>query len=237
MNNNSEVLFEVMWKMPPNYDEIKAAIDNNMSPEETTNTTLHFIDNVREEEWQDDILNEFPMSEFAFVESIHSSYLPELMRFLIENGLDLDLPGSSERGLRHLLYLENGYVAADTFRVLFENGFDINAEDDGETLFESIDFDIIFGRVEQFNRRRYDVWFHTWLVFVGYGAEPENGTSPVDIVYEEGENEEFGLKEFEIGDLREHRNYDFAISYIVNKGENKTIIIYDKRTRYEVARL
>ncbi len=115
--------------------------------------------------------------------------------------------------LHHLLYLENGYVAAGTFEILFENGFDIYADDGEEMLFDSIDIDIIFGRIEQFNRRRYDVWFHTWLVFVGYGAEPKNGTSPVDIVYENGENEEFGIKEFEISDLKNHRNFDFAIYF------------------------
>ena len=238
LNKNSKLLFDLMWNLPPDYDDIKRSINqNNMTPEEITIAAAEFIDKAREEEWEDDVLSEFIMSEPAFIESLHSAYLPELIKLLIDNGLDLILFSKQGIVLHRLLYLENGYVAADTFAILFENGFDIYADDGEEMLFDSIDFDIIFGRIEQFNRRRYDVWFHTWLVFVGYGAEPENETSPVDIVYESGENEEFGIKEFEISDFKNHRNFDFAISYIKNKGERKTIIIFDKRTRYEVARL
>ncbi|MBQ6468246.1 MAG: hypothetical protein IJJ61_09910 [Clostridia bacterium] len=240
LNSKSQALYDAMWKMPPDYDEIKAEIDKNkMSPEEITNAAIMFIDKACEEEdSRECTLSECFWNDCAFTESFHSAYLPELMSFLFENGLDLNLLGKSGSTLYSILYLENGYVAADTFRVLFENGLDIyTADDDGETLFESIDFDIIFGMIEQHNRKRYDVWFHTWLVFVGYGAEPENGTSPVDIVYQEDENEEFNLKDFEISDFRDHHNFDFVISNVINKGESPSVIIFDKRTRYEVARL
>ena len=89
----------------------------------------------------------------------------------------------------------------------------------------------------QYIRRRYDSWLHTWLVFVGYGVKLKNGNCPVDIVYEEDENSEFEIKDFEIEDLRNHYNYYFGISYLENRGDKCTIHIFDKRTKYEVARL
>ncbi len=243
LNNNSKVLYNLMWKMPPDYDEIRHIINHNkMTPAEITLAMVQFIKAIRYEEDCSDELSSFigddNAFEFSYYEKYHSAFLPGLMQTLIESGLDVNLLSKFGDVLHRILYLENGYTAADTFAVLFNNGLDVyTADDDGDSLFDTIDFDILFGMRNQYIRRRYDSWFHTWLVFVGYGAEMKNGTCPVDIVYEDDENSEFEIKNFEIEDLRNHHNYYFGISYLENRGDKYTIHIFDKRTKYEVARL
>ena len=80
--------------------------------------------------------------------------------------------------------------------------------------------------------RRYDALVHSWFVFLGYGAAPDNGTSSVDLfnVIDTG-------KTFDLRELRNHRNYTFGLSHVKNRGENWSLHIFDKRTMWEVARL
>ena len=82
------------------------------------------------------------------------------------------------------------------------------------------------------DRRRYDALLHSWLVFLGYGAVLENGELPIDLFPETGDG---GL--FEIEQFRKHRNYNFGLSHVKNRGEEWSLHIFDARTMWEVGRL
>ena len=70
-----------------------------------------------------------------------------------------------------------------------------------------------------------------------YGAGKENSKERVICFPKRDHNSEFDVKPFEMSDLKEHRNYTFALSNVEGQGENWSLHIIDKRTLWEVARL
>ena len=123
-----------------------------------------------------------------------------------------------------LLFIDNEYIAADTMLLLLEHGGDPNLQVDGETIYQSVAFEIWYGSDEQEIRWRYDSWVHLWMVLLAYGGKAKNTKL----------FKEYGVPNtFDLCKLKEHRNYFVGLS-IDNK--EHVVHIYDKRTLWEVAR-
>lgn len=239
LNSKSQALYDAMWKMPPDYDEIRQIIEQNeLSTDEISLTAVKFIEDAFIEEADYIGPENNKPDEPVIITDFHSANLYSLMKLLIEYGLDSNKEYEEcSSVIRNLFYIGNEYVSADTLILLLENGGKTDSIVDGQRIIDDIDFDIIFDKYEQRDRRRYDAQVHYWLVMIGFGALLKSGKVPVDIVDKPYITEDFGIKCFEISDLKNHRNYTFGISYLPSKGEDYTIHIFDKRTKCEVARL
>ena len=112
-------------------------------------------------------------------------------------------------------------MAADTLKLLLENGGDPNLVVDGDSIFTDVDFDIFFGAVEQHMRITYDSNVHYWMVLVGYGGKLIDGRDPVTL--QPGCTLEM---------FKDHRNLDFCLE---KEDGDYTMHIFDKRTKWEIA--
>lgn len=131
---------------------------------------------------------------------LRSSALPGLIRLFLKYGLrpNAIYPVSKRNEdnlMAELVYIDNGYVAAETMRLLVEAGADMQAVCEGEPFFDRVAFAVAIGATEQLNRPRYDSLVHLWLVMLGY-----SGHSPVTMM---------GGYSAEI--FKEHEKFSFAI--------------------------
>ncbi len=173
--------------------------------------------------------------EPAIIPNLHSTYLYEVMDYLLQFGMDPNYIKDGDWSLmEHIMHVVNGYVGADTLKLLLENGGNPNLVNDHETLFSAIDYNVGFDASGQLDRRAYDALVHCWMVLIGFGGKPSNGTTPLDLFDEWNPQAE---APFEIEKLKNHKNYTFGITHSANRGNSPTIHIFDKRTYWEVARL
>lgn len=163
-------------------------------------------------------------------------YVYDVVKLLLEHGLDPNAVYGDTNIMSDLLYVSTPYVAADTLALLLEHGGRTDLVVDGVSIFDDLDFDIVFDAFNQEIRSSYDSTVHCWFVMLGYGARLRDGSLPVDVfdVYDE---DYLNKKEFDISLLKDHKNYIFGISNVPGRGESWSLHIFDKRTFYEVARL
>lgn len=229
LNEKQELLMNELNNVPPNFDKIKKLLDeNDYSGEDVTYVATAFADNC-----------EFEGAEYenSNNKEIHSKYLYDIVKLLLEYGLNPNTVFEKDKNIMEsLMFNDYEYVAADTLGLLLEYGGDVNLEIDEERLFDRIDFDVIFDAIEQSDRKRYDALVHCWLVMLGYGAKNADGTIPVDL-FKEYNNTMFTNDVFDISNLKNHRNYTFGLTFVPNRGEKWSLHIFDKKTMWEVARL
>ena len=167
----------------------------------------------------------------AVIPGYHSTHLYEVLSFLLKHGADPNYQDDHDYSLmEYVIHTVNGYVAADSLRLLLESGGDPNLMSDGDRLITAIDHDVGFGALNQEDRRRYDSLVHCWLVLIGFGAKQSEGSEPIDLFSEWFPD---GWLPIDAEKLKEHENYCFGIS----RGIKGPIVhVFDKRTYWEVAR-
>ena len=163
--------------------------------------------------------------------------LPNVMKLLLEYGLDPNGACDGEYGEMSVMgcvtRVYDGYVAADTLALLMEHGGDPDLVIDGESLFQDIDFDVWFDAYNMPYKMVYDSKVHCWFVMLGSSGNSKNGRELVTVYAER--RDESDLDDFRISDLKDHRNYTFAITRTPSRGESCALHIIDKRTFWEVA--
>lgn len=230
---------DLLLQIPPNFSGLDGL---TISTEDATKLAYEYVDEC----WEEGISEEEPdfsyegylawcWREPAAIPGLHSTYLFEVMEYLLARGADPNYnPGSDYCLMQMVCHVVNGYVAADTLRLLLENGGNPNLPFNGASLFFEIDFDVGYDMSGQWDRRVFDSLVHCWMVLIGYGGKPKNGTTPLDL-FEEWGPQITGT--FNTEKLRNHRNYSFVLTHAENRGSFPTIHIFDKRTFWEVARL
>ena len=169
-------------------------------------------------------------SEPAFIPNMLSSNMPQVFELLLKYGLDPNAVCEGETVLSSVSGVYNEYIAADTMALLMEHGGNPSLAVSGESLSDRIDFDLMFGAFEQENRRIYDSVVHCWFVLLGYRAD-----ASLDLFARR--RLECRLPAFRLEDLKDHRNYYYGLSNVHSRGEDWSLHIFDKRTRWEVVRL
>ena len=169
-------------------------------------------------------------SEPVFIPNMLSSNMPQVFGLLLKYGLDPNAVCEGETVLSSVSGVYNEYIAADTMALLMEHGGNPSLAVSGESLSDRIDFDLVFGAFEQENRRIYDSVVHCWFVLLGYRAD-----TSLDLFARR--RLECRLPAFRLEDLKDHRNYYYGLSNVHSRGEDWSLHIFDKRTRWEVVRL
>ena len=181
---------------------------------------------------------ELRYSESKPVPDSYSANMLQVFKLLLKYGLDPNAVCEDKCGSDTVLscveYVSNEYVAADTLALLIEHGGDPYKNVSDESLFEEVNFDVFFGAFNMEDRSIYDSIVHCWFVLLGYSDKAGNSK---DLLTAFGKRQcDCDLEDFRISDLRQHRNYTFGISNVPSRGENWSLHIFDKRTRWEVAR-
>ena len=237
LTKNENALLDMLLQIPPDLEAIRTQLESGrFSSDIIARVSLEFIDicygESLDRERGKQYETEYYSIDPAVAEGEHSTCLVEIVKLLLGYGLDPNaiVDGSSMMVL--ICLVENEYIAADTLALLLEHGGNIHLKADGESVFGEIDFDVIFDALNQYDRRRYDSLVHCWFVWLGYGAQPENGTTAVDVFRDINTGEMF-----DISRLKNHRNYTFGLSHVPGRGEKWSLHIFDKQTMWEVARL
>jgi len=221
---NLDRLYEACMQIPVQIESVRKILDaENYSPEALSSFMIKFIDDNCFLETRNYIEDNGKMPE---QHELHCGYLCDLIRLFLEYGLNPNSIHNNQTVLSVAAYVDCGYVAANAVRFLLEHGANPNMIIDGESTFDELDFDIVFGSFEQEDRRMYDNWIHTWCVMIGYGGKPSNGTPPLKMK----EGYTFDL-------LRNHEEYDFFIEKNKDAPEGWILHIFERESKIEIATL
>ena len=107
-----------------------------------------------------------------------------LFDLLILHGLNPNLIIRGEDGERYnLLHSLFDCACIDLvlplYKKLLDHGADPNIRLDGEALFECVDFDVLFGAIEQEDARIYASWVKLWLLLLAYGGKTSSQIPPI----------------------------------------------------------
>ena len=242
LNTNEQALLKQLLEIPPNFPAARNIIqEKNLSGESITKVAICYAYECSFDA-HDYFVEKDPAIDLQKLDvlqksipGLHSTYICEVMRFLLEFGLDPNDVFRSEFGnyniMQELFFVENEYLGVDALSLLLENGGDPNLKIDGGSLFIDTAFDIWFGAVEQEARWLYDIWVHRWMVLLAFGGRYE-GDSPWPKTFDQyDENGHYG-KPFEVKKLQNHRNFTFGLSF---EDESRTLHIFDKKTFWKVA--
>ena len=228
LSEQERTVLDGLLEMPPRFDR---TLCSSMPKKSINKIALAFTENCMHEYGDHRNREDGNGILHGIVPGLHSTYLYDVIKFLLEFGLEpnftIDDDVYCDNLLRGLLFVDNELVAADTMALLMEHGGDPNLIVDGESIFEHIDFEIWFGSIEQELRFRYDAWVHIWMVLVGYGGEIRN-KGPMVTVFKDY----LTGKTFDLRELRNHRRFYYGLSI---EDDERALHIFDKDTLWKVA--
>ena len=242
LNTDEQVLLNQLLEIPPNFSVARQTIqEKKLISESMTKVAIRYVDKCRfdVDEYLSEKYHTMDLRKLDVLQEsipgLHSTYICEVMRFLLEFGLDPNDIFRSEHGnynvMQDLFLVENEYLGVDALSLLLEHGGDPNLEIDGESIFMDTAFDIWFDSVEQEARWVYDICVHRWMVLIGFGGKCSGDHKWPKTFEQYDENGHYG-KPFDIKELKDHRNFTFGLSF---EDESRTLHIFDKRTFWKVA--
>ena len=222
LNEKELRLKELLMVLPPDFDSVENLLNQDAyTVENISKVGTDFVWECVEEWWgywldKDSVLHE------GSATNLHSTYLCKVLSFLLQYGLDPNAIFEEENIMNNLKYLNTGFVAADALVLLFEHGGNPNLVCDGCSIFEEIDFDVLFDASELSDYNRYAPLVHCWMVYLAFGATNPDGSLPVTV-----------FRDFDIRKLKDHRQFYFGIT----KGDPwPDIHIFSKKDMWEVVR-
>lgn len=219
--SKTDILLSMLLELPPQLDKIEKELQKGAyTSEEVTCAACQFVDDYC---WLEYRYFEYYHARKPKTEEIHSSYLYEICALLLRYGLNPNLTVDDTNLLSLVRRVDSPFVAAKTSRLLLENGADFNLYVDGESVFENLDFDIVFDAIELEDRNLYMQMFWTWLLMIGYGATMGNGQCPVEVA------DGFSVEQF-----KDFENFTYEIEFLK---KDWIMHIIDSRTNERVAKL
>lgn len=227
LNKKEQGLLNLLLNIPPNFEMAEKYIHSEeFNGDEITRVAIQYADTCFcEAGWFADRNNIVHTSEI--IPGLNSSYILEVTSFLLKYGLNPNKIYEDCNIMQNLRYIDNGYLAADTFNLLLKHGGNYNLIIDDEELFKAIDWDVFFDATEQYYRHRFASLVHIWMVMIGHGACCDGDKVKT---FKEYDSSEY----FDLQKLKNHQNYYFGITHLEN---DFAISIYDKNTLWEVARI
>lgn len=176
LSRKAEILCDLLTELPPDFVRIEKELKTNLySSQEITLAFARFCDNCF-----------CDYSDFVYYKrrkpynyETHSTYAYDICKLLLKYGLDPNLKYDDivfSCNIMDAVYsIDKPYIAADTLKLLLENGGDPNIWIESETLYEMVDFDIWFDDTHGFAteenfKDKFDCRFHCWLVLKGFIA-------------------------------------------------------------------
>lgn len=229
LNAREQGLLGLLTAIPPDMDGAERYLqENHLGCGEVTRTALEYAACCYCEAGDFAHEQKIPRPETT-VPGLHSTYILDVLRLLLRYGLDPNGVYAGCNIMDSLRFVDNELLAADALALLLEHGgkTDMRIPGEEETLFQTMNFDVFFGAVEQYDRQQYVAIVHCWMVLLGYGAR--SGAKKIQVFREYDSAEVFDLRK-----LKNHRNYYFGI---LHTERGSAISIYDKKTLWELARV
>lgn len=241
MNTGEQILLEQLLEIPPNFSAARNTIqEKNLNGESITKVAIRYAEECQSDvdryyEEKDPTLTLMELDVFReSIPGLHSTYIYNVIRFLLEFGLDPNGVIHSEFGsyniMQELFFVENEYLGVDALALLLEHGGDPNLKIDGNSLFTDTAFAIWFDSVEMEARWVYDIYVHRWMVLVAFGGRYE-GDTPWPKTFEQYDENGIYGKAFDVEELKNHRNFTFGLSF---EDESRTLHIFNKKTFWKV---
>lgn len=221
MTDRENRLFELCNK--PNVELFQVEqliIDMKLTSEEITRTAIKLAD-----------ANTLEIHQCNYTDELVTTNWVELFEIFIKYGLMPNYVYTDDGRnyyniMQEIRYIDNGDTAPTIMRMLMEHGGNPNLQIDVETLFEWLDFSVVFDVIELNNKRLFDIEFKIWLVLMGFGGYIKNLECPVKM--KTGYSVEV-FKNFE--------DFDYTID-MINQAEEKWVMhIFNKSTNEEIATL
>ena len=127
-----------------------------------------------------------------------------------------------------LQFVENGYLGADCMALLLEHGGNPCISVNHYHLASEIYGDIglwFFNAEGPWERYRFDLDMHYFMVLAGFGGRFSNGEGLIDMC--EGHD---------VSELKEHRNFYYGGIESDRSNDHYEICFFDKETNFEVGR-
>ncbi len=220
--DKTEYILSMLMEMPPDFEKIEQELKKqDYTTEEITLAACKFAEECQFE-------GEYCREKNTKIRrkmKRHSPYLYKACELLLKYGLDPNLvlgERLSETNIMHeLLWIDNGSVAAETLKLLLDNGGDLKLKVDDETLFEFVDFDIIYYVSECVDKEKYDSRFKMWILMIGYGALAGKGVCPVKLI-----------NQYPVENFKDFEKFTYKI---VTSNNDWIMYIYDKEKNDLVA--
>lgn len=240
LTGKAQRLLELLMEIPPKFEDARSYLEvNQLSPDEVTRVANIYADKCFLD-FDDYLFETYPDCDLSEMEiptgtvpELHSAYIYDVVKLLLQFGLNPNAVYATQHGnyniMNLILYIDHGYLAADTMVLLLESGGDPNLVVELETIYECVLDDVRFGAIEQEIRWRYDSWIHLWMVLLAFGGKVRGRSAAIKIFREYDSKNLFDIKK-----LKNHRDYCFGLSI-----ENYECVIhlYNKNTFWEVARM
>ena len=227
----SQQLWELLSVIPPDLEGAERFLQTErLTSDEVNRVGLEYADHCYCDAHDLYRMNDLPVPE-GIIPGLRSTHLYEVTKLMLNYGLEPNFICNQRNIMEMLRSVDNEFVAADTLDLLLAHGGDPFLDVDGETLFDSVDFDVFFGAVEQYDRDFHDAWVHMWMVLLGYGAKYKDD-SPITLYKEYTDDAWAAL--FDPQKLKDHRKYAFQLIHL-EKGFAVSIV--DRYTRWEVMRV
>ena len=177
--NLSETLFHLFMELPPNLKDIERVLNDNRYTNKCISESFCKFAEECFYEYSEFIEqhNRKPLNE-----EIHSTYIFPLCKLLLKYGLDPNYVFGEKNDESNIMYqiywIDKPYVAADTLKLLLENGGNPLLEVDNESIWQLSDFDIWFDVLYGYAQQeeyilKFDSRFHFWLVLRGFLSSEE----------------------------------------------------------------
>lgn len=229
----AQVLYNLLYTRDFNADALREQLDTGMFSTEDINLAAYrYVDDLHEPEVDAYQIHLF--DHLAFGETlpgIESSHLVDAIRILLEYGLDPNKimiynDGGQTNIMRQMMFVHNGYQAADAASEMLEHGGNPSLIIDDVSLIRDLNFEMLFNlRGDEEYRYFSDTVIHYWMVFIGYGAKLEDGGESVDPV-----------GNFDISNFRNHRQYYYGMIHSDRSNDGIEVCFFDIDTNREVAR-
>ena len=229
----AHMLFDLLYTKDFNAEALRAQLNTGMFSIEDINLAAYrYVDALHDPEveaYQSHLFDHLAFGET--LPGVESSHLVEAIRILLEYGLDPNKTmvyddGGQTNIMKQMLFVHNGYQAADAVAEMFEHGGNPSLIIEETSLIRELNWELLYflGGDEDF-RYFSDSVVHYWMVFIGYGAKLEDGGESVDPV-----------GDFDITKFRNHRQYYYGMIHSDRSNDGMEVCFFDKDTNWEVAR-
>ena len=227
LTENAEKLFRMLYTKDFNAAELETQLESGaFSADDINQAAYEYVEYCTDipdyEEYDKHALGET-------IPGIESSHLLEAIRILLDYGLDpnasMDQESINSNIMYSMLFVENGYQAADAAKLMLEHGGNPNiviAEEDMPAFMMWDFWYFLGGDVE--SRYIADSVVHYIMVYLGFGAKWRNGDEIIKT---------FG--DFKVSDFIDHRKYYYGIVRSETE-ETLWVSFFEKATNREVAR-
>lgn len=216
---NKEKLIQLFSEIPPDWIQIKKILESFPLTKMELAELAEYL--------ADDCAVEYayalePSIKDVTLDTMHSPYLLDSLKILMDYGLDPSLP--NDEAMQLFPYIDMPNVGAEAMRLYLEHGADPNDRTDTadpRSLFDYLTSSITFDAYEEKHK------VQCWWVLMAYGARFEDGDLPLKML---NDNKIEMFKDFELFDYRIEPLPGEATGY-----GHWTMHIYNKLTKEEVA--